>query len=204
LAYGLALEVALVNTVAYGLPMTSIVDRNDWLRAAVAVLSLNGVDAVRVEPLARELGVTKGSFYWHFTDRAALLDAVLEAWEESATHAVVRQNEQVSSNADERLVALVIRAFGTEAQVERAIRAWAAHDARAMNVLKRVDVTRIATICGLFVDCGLLEEAAESRARLLYTAYIGEMHISVPITRERRIAIATANVKALLQRDPHL
>src|ERR1041385_3058034 len=70
-------------------------DKNQWLRATRLALLTGGPDAVRVEPLARELGVTKGSFYWHFGDRADLLEALLVEWEEETallTDALRRSN----------------------------------------------------------------------------------------------------------------
>ena len=78
-------------------------DREDWVNAAFERLGAGGVEAVRVEPLAKDLGVTKGSFYWHFRDREALLDAVLEAWEARETDHYIKTAETDGGQPGERL-----------------------------------------------------------------------------------------------------
>src|SRR6478672_1382170 len=83
----MAVPYATVLTICASVPtirlrMENRLDKSDWLRAARLALLHHGPEAVRVEPLARDLGVTKGSFYWHFTDRAELLEALILEWEQ--------------------------------------------------------------------------------------------------------------------------
>ncbi len=115
-----------------------------WLAAAWEELARGGVDRVRVEPLAARLGVTKGSFYWHFRDRAALLDALLADWERRATLEVIALVDASSEAPRERLAALL--RLTTRAprapDLESAIRAWGAHDPRVAGRLARVDERR--------------------------------------------------------------
>src|SRR5829696_5322648 len=88
----------------------------DWVAAARAAMAEGGIDAVAVEPLARRLGVTKGSFYWHFKDRKALLKATLERWEKESTEARISASRRIS-DPNERLVRLGEEVFG-EAPLE--------------------------------------------------------------------------------------
>src|ERR671910_2473019 len=83
----------------------------DWVEAARAVMAEGGIDAVAVEPLARRLGVTKGSFYWHFKDRRALLETTLERWEEESTVARISASRRIS-DPRKRLIRLGEEVFG--------------------------------------------------------------------------------------------
>ncbi len=148
----------------------------EWVAAATRLLADQGVDAVRVEPLSAALGVTKGSFYWHFAHRRALLDAVLDAWERRATSAVIDAVETASgapSGRLSRLVALIGRSRRAPS-VEHAIRAWGALDPRARAVLARVDARREAYVRGLLRALGLPPAAARTRSHLAYLMMIGE------------------------------
>src|SRR5690606_20383857 len=101
--------------------------REDWTTAAARAMSSGGIEAVRVEALARELGVTKGSFYWHFADGAALLEAVLTRWEEAATAAMEAAAAQPSP--EQRIGSLfrqLARPTGGLSDAE--VRAWARRD----------------------------------------------------------------------------
>lgn len=132
---------------------------------------------MRVEPLAKELGVSKGSFYWHFSDRAAFLEAIVDAWEQQGTHAIIEAVERGPDDPSERLWALFERTFGTEAEVdafETAVRAWATRDAHARAVTKRVDRRRLAFVADLLRAAGIPKAEAKRRADLLYCTLIGE------------------------------
>jgi len=148
----------------------------EWVSAATRLLADDGIEAVRVEPLAAALGVTKGSFYWHFPDRRALLDAVLDAWEQRATSAVIAHVETAAGPPSERLSRLfaLIGRSRRAPGVEHAIRAWGAIDPRARSVLARVDARRERYVRGLLRGLGLPVGVARRRARFLYLALIGE------------------------------
>ena len=153
----------------------------DWVRAAAGRLAADGVDAVRVEPLARELGVSKGSFYWHFTDRSGLLDAVLDHWRTVGTAGVITQVEESSHDPADRLRTLVRLAFEhagggpgavLDGRFDGAVRAWAAHDARARDAVHTVDGARTAYLERLLGAAGAPD--ALRRAAVLYRALLGE------------------------------
>lgn len=167
---------AAYHTVAY-CPAVARLSADDWIAAAATRFAEGGADAVRVEPLAKSLGVSKGSFYWHFTDRAALLEAIVDAWEQRGTVEIIDAVEQATDDPAERLWALFERTFGTPSTVdafETAVRAWAGHDAHAREVAKRVDKRRLAFVAGLLRAAGVSKVEARRRADLLYCTLIGE------------------------------
>ncbi len=149
----------------------------DWVRAATLQLAEGGVASVRVEPLAKTLGVSKGSFYWHFTDRAALLRAVVEGWERLGTLAIIEDVDREIDTPDGRLWALLERVFGRRGPLdhfESAVRAWAARDSDVQAVVRRVDRRRLRYVAKLLEAAGIDAAEARRRAELLYCVLIGE------------------------------
>ena len=149
-------------------------DRDTWTRAGLDILAEHGVDGVRVEPLAKRLGVTKGSFYWHFRDRADLLDAMLESWRRRATLAIIERVDLSGESAESRLRTLLALAFaGPSAEkgtdVELAIRLWGRRDLRARQVLAEVDELRLSYFTQLLESAGIAGEDARARALLSYS-----------------------------------
>lgn len=147
-----------------------------WILAALGVLAQEGVAQVRVEPLAKKLGVTKGSFYWHFTNREDLLDALLDHWQRLATADIIAHVEAAAiapAARLERLVLLVSRSREAP-NVESAIRAWGVSDAKAQRRLSAIDEQRERYVRDLLVAHGLSLEVAARRARALYLMMIGE------------------------------
>lgn len=165
----------LNHTVAYGQGMARLTPQ-DWIRAAATELARGGVESVRVEPLAKDLGVSKGSFYWHFPDRDALLDAVLEGWRKRGTQAVIAAVEAASSTPQDRLRALMDEAHTTRGHegFEVAVRAWAATDERARAAVVDVDRARVGYVTELLEAAGFPLADARRRAELLYRALLGE------------------------------
>ncbi|WP_139820860.1 TetR/AcrR family transcriptional regulator [Krasilnikoviella flava] len=147
---------------------------SDWVRAAARRLAADGVDAVRVEPLARELGVSKGSFYWHFSDRDALLGALLEYWREAGTAGVISQVEdEAGTDPADRLRRLARLVFAhADKGFDGAVRAWAAREGRARDALRAVDDVRVAYLVRLVTDAGAPD--ADRRAAVLYRTLLGE------------------------------
>lgn len=152
----------------------SRLDAGDWMDAAFDALASRGIDRVAVEPLAKLLGVTKGSFYWHFRDRDALLEALLNEWRRRATEQVIARIEDSQEPAAERLRRLLRVPFGGSkaergAQIELSIRLWGRTDERARRALAEVDAKRLDYIRQLLLGCGLSAPAAETRAIFAYS-----------------------------------
>ncbi|TFH19118.1 MAG: TetR/AcrR family transcriptional regulator [Myxococcales bacterium] len=159
-------------------------NRSDWLRAGLRRLARSGIDSIRVEPLAKELGVTKGSFYWHFSDRTELLDAMLEEWAETATEAVIAQAEDAGDEPQARLKRLTtIAAEGFDAQLELALREWGRRDRAVGGVLDEIDGRRMSYLRQLLRESGFEPIEVEARAFLLYSALLG--HALLPHSHAR-------------------
>lgn len=188
----------VVNTSPYGEGMKERLNEAAWIELALRVLAQEGVEAVRVEPLARMLGVTKGSFYWHFSDRQALLDASLRQWEQLATHDVIQRVEQACDAPDERLRELTRLVFRHGGPLDRSVRAWAAHDESAANAIARVDARRYKFVRELLEAYGVPRETAAIRGRLFYTALVGEQHTSLKLSPKRRVDWALSNLELVL------
>jgi AcrR family transcriptional regulator len=146
---------------------------DDWLRVAADVLMEKSIEGVRVDVLARTLNVTRGSFYWHFTDRDDLLQRLLQAWRQKQTDQVIAANQREGVRTQaliHELAGLPMR--GARAQrggaIELAIRAWARRDAMARAVVDEVDRVRLDYIAQCFRDLGFAAEPARHRAFLLY------------------------------------
>jgi AcrR family transcriptional regulator len=155
----------------------------DWTGAALDALARGGLGAVAVEPLAKELGTTKGSFYWHFADRTALIAAALERWEERDTDLVIAAIEKGDDPAS-RLRHLLLLAFGAvrsdadpgAGSVELALQANATHPLVAA-ALARVTERRLAYLTSLFRELGLSPARARDRGLLAYSAFLGQAQL---------------------------
>jgi AcrR family transcriptional regulator len=144
-----------------------LLDRQDWLDAALAALVEGGIAAVTMERMAVGLGVTRGSFYHHFRDRAELLDELLSYWVRDWTAAIIEDVSSLTLDPRSTLLALMRTiAHRNAAEYDVVFRAWALHDDRARAVLARVDEMRVEYMTSLFVAMGFEGLEAENRARL--------------------------------------
>ncbi len=153
--------------------------RVDWILAAFRALTRGGPAALKAEPLARELGVSKGSFYWHFKDVAALKSAMIDHWRLAATAEIIAEitrTEQAPKAALSRLLALSVTPrdapFGGPA-TEAAIRDWARYEGFVARAIEEVDAERLRFVTGLLAQYGLPAGESAQKARLLYGALIG-------------------------------
>lgn len=158
---------------------------DDWADAALEVIAEQGVAAVAVEPLARRLGVTKGSFYWHFPSRDALLQAALERWETGEQEAVFGTLEKIS-NPRERLRALIeLVAQELPTHVIYSALLQALDHPIVQPVISRMSEHRLAYLAASFRQMGLDANQALHRARLAYTAYVGFLQLSLQLPQSR-------------------
>jgi AcrR family transcriptional regulator len=159
----------------------------DWIAAALAALDEGGIEGVRVEPLAVKLGVTKGSFYWHFTDREELLAAMLAAWEQLGTLDIITQVDAKGGDARTRLRVLWSIAHGSgRMAAEDAIRDWARRAPHVDKVVRRVDERRLDYLRGLFRELGWQRDDLEARALLAYSLLIGDHFVKGGTTKAAR------------------
>ncbi len=181
--------------------MAKRLTRGDWLEAAFKTLAQEGYRGVRVEALARELGVTKGSFYWHFTDRDDLLSSLMHHWYESMTGRVLEEVAYMEAPATKRLEALMRyvtkRKYGRH---DGAMRQWARYDKAAARFVKRVDERRLAFLSGLFEEMGFRGAELEMRARLALYHLVAEPTIYLREKAADREALHRARVKMLTRK----
>jgi AcrR family transcriptional regulator len=142
-----------VNTLVYGETMNERLTRSDWIQHGLRTLAAEGAGALKVGPMASGLGVSRGSFYWHFEDVAAFRAELLQAWREQATDRVIRRLSERTT--PDRLNYLLKGAFSEDRTLDRAVRSWAAEDAEAAAVVTSVDASRVAYIAKLLTEAGV-------------------------------------------------
>ena len=151
---------------------------DEWAAAALDAMARGGLAAVAVEPIAARLGATKGSFYWHFANRDALIAAALERWETDHTEAVIRMVDAEPDPLRRLRLLLVAVIEATEDDLlEVAVLSTADHPLVA-PVLARVTARRIAYTTKLFGDLGFSPAEARDRGLLAFTAYLGHAQLA--------------------------
>ncbi|MDR4998960.1 TetR/AcrR family transcriptional regulator [Brevibacillus parabrevis] len=143
--------------------------RKDWVRAGLNTLAEEGVEAVRVEAIARKLSISKGSFYHHFADRQDLLNAMIDYWELHATERIISAPEAEQATL-EQLLSFV---FATERKTEAAMYAWAKQNPELGKRVAGIEKRRIGYVAALYAKKGLSPGEANARAHLAYLVYIG-------------------------------
>jgi AcrR family transcriptional regulator len=155
--------------------------RSSWIDEGLRALAGGGPDAVRIEPLAQSLGVTKGGFYWHFDDRRALLEEMLDTWEQTVIDDVIEHVEGEGGDARARLRRLFALATSTPGllKIELAIRNWARGDKTVAVRLRRVDNRRMDYMRSLYGAFCPDEDEVEARCMLSFALFIGSHFVAV-------------------------
>ena len=151
---------------------------DDWAKAALEVIAEEGVSSLAVEPLARRLGVTKGSFYWHFPTRDALLDAALQLWETEEQAALAANLEKVSDSADRMRAMITLVSYERRFNIIYAQLLKASEHPIVGPVIQRATQRRLHYIEDGYLRAGLPGTEARYRAWLAYSAYIGFMQVN--------------------------
>ena len=144
----------------------------DWLDQGLKALAKSGFTALKAEPLAKALGVSRGSFYWHFADIAAFHAAILEHWREVAAEQIIA-NVEAASKDENPLRVLLRRVFGEKLMLEKAVRSWATVDPTARAAVQAIDRRRLSYVESLLTQSGLPAEVASARAQILYWTFFG-------------------------------
>jgi len=173
------------------MPDAQTLTRDGWIDCALDRFAEDGIDKVLIAPLARELGVTKGSFYWHFKDRQDLLDAMLKRWEGIGTLDIIEQVEKEGGTADKRLrrtIDLSIKQVSS--RLEPALRQWGRQDKNVRAALRRVDEQRLTYLQELFIQLCDSQKEAEARSWLLYCLITGRHLVAArPAHIERKVLL---------------
>ncbi len=167
--------------------------REAWLEQALEVLARDGNAKLRVETIAAALGVTTGSFYWHFKDRDTFLESLVRYWEATMTGAAVDQISSVGGRPEDRLKALMAFVLGNDlARYDISIRALAAQEAQVRPIVTTVDGRRMAFIRSLFEPMGFTGDALEMRVRAVLAYLSLDPIIRQQSGSERRLEMLDA------------
>jgi AcrR family transcriptional regulator len=158
--------------VSQGTGMTDQLSAKDWLDQGLKALAQNGFTALKAEPLAKAMGVSRGSFYWHFADIGAFHAAILKHWREVAAEQIIANVEAAAKDQDP-LALLLHRVFGEKLTLESAVRTWATVDTSARAAVQAIDRRRLGYVESLLKQSGLPAETARARAQILYWAFLG-------------------------------
>jgi AcrR family transcriptional regulator len=173
--------------------------RTSWVAEGLRALGVGGPDAVRIEKLAQGLGVTRGGFYWHFEDRGALLDEMLDAWERVVIDEVIERVEGEGGDARAKLRRLSAIAGSSDdlVRIELAIRDWARRDKAVAKRLKRVDNRRMDYMRSLFGAFCPDEEEVEVRCMVFYSLWMGSHFIAADHGARSRTDVVKAALRRL-------
>jgi AcrR family transcriptional regulator len=168
--------------------MADQLSAKDWLDQGLRTLAESGFTALKAEPLAKMMGVSRGSFYWHFADIGAFHAAILNHWRDVAAEQIIA-NLEASAKDDDPLPRLIRGAFSGRLALENAVRTWATVDPAARAAVQAIDRRRLDYIETLLARSGLPAAAARARAQILYWAFVGFALSDKPLSRARQAAV---------------
>ena len=179
-------------------PERNQLQRFDWLLKALEIFVEEGIDSIRITRLANELGVTRGSFYWHFQNREDLIDSLVSFWKDKNTAAITDSVEQASSLADG-----IFRFFETcidnsqfDPRLDLALREWARRSTAIRELLDSEDETRIEALRQFYLRFDYPMPQALIRARVLYYSQIGFYALGTRESLETRLGYTEAYFEA--------
>jgi AcrR family transcriptional regulator len=159
-------------------PSPTRTPRSKWIEQGLRALAAGGPDAVRIEPLAQALGVTRGGFYWHFKDRRALLEEMLDTWERATTQEVNERLEREGGDASFKLRRLLALTSSSVLMTDLAVRDWSRHDPTVAERLRRIDNRRMDYLRSLFGGFCADADDIEARCMLFFSLLIGNHSIA--------------------------
>ena len=175
-----------------------------WVDTAIDVLASSGISGLRVEVLAKRLKVTKGSFYWHFTDRRDLLLAVLSHWKEGRIRDIIKQTRAQPGHELAQIYHVIDVYSASRSRrgmlIELAVRDWARRDPEASVIVAEVDDVRLRCARDLFLACGVPMDEASSRCMLLY-AYVFGVSLMIYEKFDRDVARLKRDIADLIARS---
>lgn len=186
---------------------TSTADRSqlqrfDWLHQALEIFVGEGIEAVRITRLADDLGVTRGSFYWHFQNREELIDSLVSYWKDKNTAAITDSMTQASSLADGifRFFETCIDSQQFDPRLDLALREWARRSAPIHALLDQEDAARIEALQQFFLRFDYPLPQALIRARVLYYSQIGFYALGTNESLNTRLGYTEAYFEAFTGR----
>jgi AcrR family transcriptional regulator len=168
--------------------MTDQLSARDWLDQGLKTLAKSGFTALKAEPLAKAMGVSRGSFYWHFADIGAFHAAILKHWREVAAEQIIA-NIEAASKDQNPLPLLLRRVFGERLALENAVRTWASVDPAARAAVQAIDQRRLSYVEKLLKQSGLPDDVARARAQILYWTFLGFARSDQSLPEARQQAV---------------
>ena len=163
--------------------------KEEWLARALEALGKKGAGELTIESLARQLGVTKGSFYWHFKDRADFFRQLIEYWDEHFTQTVIVEISSQGGPPEERLLELMRLVLTKRLdRFEMPVRAWVQQNPALAPLLRKVDRHRISFVRRLFLEMGFDEDTADMRTRIFLTYMISQRFLLSPTAGSKQFA----------------
>ena len=163
--------------------------QEDWLAGALEAIAREGGGVLTIEKLVARLGVSRGSFYWHFRDRADFVRQLVDYWAELFTREVSREITETREDAEQGLLRLAEFIVSRRlARYDIAVRAWALHDPLAARGVRKVDEYRLQIVRSLFEEMGFAGEELETRARTFVVYYSLELGLFSRMSRKDQLA----------------
>jgi len=178
--------------------MSDQLSAQDWLDQGLKALAVNGFTALKAEPLAKAMGVSRGSFYWHFADISAFHAAILKYWREVAAERIIADLE-AAAEQENPVLRLLRRTFSGKLALERAVRSWAAFDAAANAAVQAIDHRRLDYVESMLRAEGLPPETAQARAQILYWAFVGYALSDKPPSKAQQEAVLAELVRIAIR-----
>ncbi|MCU0911078.1 MAG: TetR/AcrR family transcriptional regulator [Rhodobacteraceae bacterium] len=179
--------------------------REGWLQAAYDALVSEGIDAVKIQPLAEGLGLSRTSFYWFFDTREALLAALAEMWEARTTRPLVTATTAYAETETEAMLNVIgcfLRPETFDARLEFAMRGWGLKDAGILARIHAADALRLSALAQMLARWGHAPADADVRARTIYLVQIGYISMQVEETLETRLSRIPTYVEIYTGRAP--
>ncbi len=190
--------VAIRSAILGAMPAPLRTPRSSWVAAGLRALAAGGPDAVRVEPLAQSIGVTKGGFYWHFADRRELLDAMLDTWERRSTDEVIERVEREGGDPMTKARRAGALTFGDDLrEIDLAVRDWSRRDPAVAARLRRVDNRRMDYLRTQFATFCTDDDDLEARCMIAFAIAVGSPLIAADHGGRSRADVVDAVVRLL-------
>ena len=175
------------------------VSKAEWLATALIELEEGGIAAVRIDRLAKKLGISRSGFYWHFTNRKDLYQAILEYWQFEFTDVVIKRISSEKGSPRDRLTSAseMIVKFNL-ARYDLAIREWAKHDPLALAAVKRVDKARYNYIRSLFAEMGFTGDDLEIRTSLFVCYHTWERNTFFDLPKSKIAKLRSMRLSFLM------
>ena len=160
--------------------------REQWLDHGLQNLAAVGFTSLKADKLAKSLGVSRGSFYWHFKNLADFHAAVLARWRTLATSGVIVQLEGAGMSAEQKLRNLLLVAATGDLSLEQAVRAWAFSDPAVKQTTAEIDLERLGYVQQLLEEMGIEPASARIRAHVVYASYLGQIVLNKEVTADQQ------------------